>query len=357
MAEQADAYEWRIEGEEAEVVLYSTDDTALERALPAAALPGVLNPVYAAATGSELGTVAVSESHVAPDLISAPVRSLLLVADVAVDQPGILARELPRLLQRNLAEVRSPRLGGAGVRRICELGARAMAEDGLIEEEDLKFFGDYNGEPDSLDRRALSAGERDWERLDKVGVHAVGEVQDTERAGAVGMEYGRLALSLRIGTGDLGRLAISSHRERILGRIWNGSFDTDPELPSAPLDSEEAADFLAALAASANFADGRAALSLYALRRAFEEVAGELVPAVSWTVGGIEERDGVMVHRSNLAVAGEEKILCAGSSIVAGTGKMWGSAPPFEVPEDRGGWPWEEAGLLERLAKLYPLEG
>ena len=356
MAEQADAYEWRTEGEEAEIVLYSTNDAALERVLPTATLPGVLSPAYAAASENELGWVAVSESYVAPDLISSPVRGLLLTADVAVGGLGMQPRELPRLLRRNLAEVRLPLLGGAGVRRICELGARAMAEDGFIEEEDLQFFGDHDGEPDSLVRRALSAGERDWDRLGEVGAHAVGEVIDTERAEAIGMESGRLFLSLRVGAGDLGRLAISGHRERMLGRIWSGSFDTDPEMPAAPAGSEEAVDFLAAANAAANFADGRAALLIYVLRRALEEAAGWLVPAASWTIGGIEERDGALIHRKNLAVAGEEKILCTGSSVAAGTGKMWGSAPPFEVPEDQGRWPWEEAGLLERLAKLDPLE-
>jgi tRNA-splicing ligase RtcB (3'-phosphate/5'-hydroxy nucleic acid ligase) len=42
---------------------------------------------------------------------------------------------------------------------------------------------------------------------------------------------------------------------------------------------------------------------------------------------------------------------------VAGTGNMWASAPPFGVPEEEGRWPWEEAGLLERLATLDPPEG
>jgi hypothetical protein len=36
---------------------------------------------------------------------------------------------------------------------------------------------------------------------------------------------------------------------------------------------------------------------------------------------------------------------------------MRSSAPPFGVLEDESGWPWEEAGLLERLAALDPPEG
>ena len=50
-------------------------------------------------------------------------------------------------------------------------------------------------------------------------------------------------------------------------------------------------------------------------------------------------------------------MLVSGSYAAAGTGNMWSSAPPFGVPEDEGRWPWEEAGLLERLAALDPPEG
>ena len=41
MADHAAEYEWRGEGEEAEVVLFAPDDAAFERVLPAARLPGV----------------------------------------------------------------------------------------------------------------------------------------------------------------------------------------------------------------------------------------------------------------------------------------------------------------------------
>ena len=80
MAEHAAEYEWRGEGEEAEILLYAPDDAAFERVLPAARLPGVESPVYAAASPEGFGWTAVSSSHVAPDLLSLPTRGLLLVA-------------------------------------------------------------------------------------------------------------------------------------------------------------------------------------------------------------------------------------------------------------------------------------
>lgn len=355
MAEHAGDYEWRDEGDGAEVILYAPDDSALERALPSARLPGVEGPVYAAASSEGFGCVTASSSHVAPDLASVPVRGVLLTANVPVESLGTPPGELPNLVRRRLSEVRLPALDGAGVRGVCETGALRAAEDGLIEEEDLPFFGPRGGDPDSLGRRAITAGERDWTKLpEDLEVAQVAEILDTDRAEALGVEAGALALVARVGAGDLGRLALAVHRDRILGRVRGGDFGAGEDLPAAPVETEEAADLLAALAASAGFADGRAALAVYALRRALGDVAGDLRPRAAWTVGGVErdERGDRFLHRRGLAAVVGGEALAAGSRVVVGTGKMWGSAPPFGVTESEGRWPWEEAGLLERLADL-----
>ncbi|HET7479422.1 MAG TPA: hypothetical protein VFJ72_07915 [Rubrobacteraceae bacterium] len=354
MAEHVADYEWRGEGDEAEVVLYAADSSAFERALFAARLPGVESPVYAAASESGFGWVAASTESVAPDLASVPVRGMLLTSDEPVGGLGVRPEDVAPMILRKLAEVGIPALGAAGVRRVCGVGARAAAEDELIEEEDLPFFGSRSGEPDSLDRRAITTGSRSWEeRLgSEIDVYVVGEPFDAERVEEAGIGPGALAIRVRAGSGDLGRLAVSAHRERILRRVWSGEFELDQDLPVAPVGSEEAVDLLAALRSAENFADGRAALLLYALRRALRDMGSDLRIRASWGVGGIEEREGSFVHRRGLATLGEGEVLVAGSSVAAGTGKMWGSVPPFGVEEDEGRWPWEEAGLLERLAGL-----
>ncbi|MCA1687090.1 MAG: hypothetical protein LC714_00455, partial [Actinobacteria bacterium] len=120
MVEHAADYEWRGEGEGAEVVLYAPDEgvaeSAFERILSAARLPGVESPVHAAASPEGLGWVAVSRSHASPDLASVPVRSLLLVADAALSNLGVPPEEVPRLIPRRLSEVRLPRLTGSAIR-------------------------------------------------------------------------------------------------------------------------------------------------------------------------------------------------------------------------------------------------
>ena len=361
MAERAADYEWRGEGEGAEIVLYAPDervaDLAFERILPAARLPGVESPVHAAASPWGLGWVTVSASHAAPDLISVPVRGLLLVADAALGSLGVPPEEVPRLIARRLSEVRLPRLTAAGIRRICETGARGGAEDGLIEEEDLALLDPLPGDPDPLRRRAISAGEWDWDHPGEAHAYIVGEVLDAEATESLGLDQGTLAVVVSSGAGELGRLALAAHRERILGRVRGGDLGAEEDLPAAPVETGEAADLLAALRAAANFADGRAALQIYALRRALERFAGGLSIRAAWRVGGIEDRDASLVHRSNLAAKGEGGILVSGGSVVGATGKMSGSVPPFGAPEDGGDHPWEEAGLLERWAGLDPPEG
>ena len=141
------------------------------------------------------------------------------------------------------------------------------------------------------------------------------------------------------------------------GGVGGGAWGGGGDLPTAPAPSEEAQDLLAALYAAENFADGRAALFSYALRRALEELAGGLEIRAAWRVGGMQELDGFLLHRQNLTAADTGEVLVSGGSVVGGTGKMCASVPQFGTPEDDGRHPWEEVGVLERWAELDPPEG
>jgi hypothetical protein len=278
------------------------------------------------------------------------------VAEAPVESVGALPDEAPRLIGCRLSEVALLDIGEAEVRRLAETGALWAAEEGLIEEEDLPLFAADASDADSLGRRSLAAGARDWTRPGQVRALRVAEILDSEGAEALGLEPGALALVVSAGAEDLDRLALVSHRERISARTAAGDFGAPDDLPAVPMDTGEARDLLAAAVAAANYAAGRAALLTYALRQALREV-GSLGLRVAWAVGGLEERDGWVLHRNGLSAVGARDTLAAGLTIAAGTGKMLGSVPPFEVPEEDGRWVWEEAGLLERWAVLEPLGG
>jgi tRNA-splicing ligase RtcB len=359
LAEHAAEYEWRGEGDEAEIVLYAPDDSAFERALPAASLPGVESPVYAAASQRDFGWATASATHVASDLLSAPFRGLLLVAGTRSENLGVPPQELIHKALRELPEAgsRLPSINESGVGRLCESGAHGAAEDGLVEEEDLPFLGVRPGDADAVGRRALAAGPREWERGVEPDLRLVTEILDTEGAESLGLEEGVLALIVRVDAGDLGRLTLAAHRERLLSLARSEDFGAAHELPAAPAGSGEAEDLIAAVNAAANFADARAARAVWMLRRVMGGAAGGLDLRSAWRTGGIEERDGRLVHRKGLAWAEDRHVLVCGSYAAAGTGNMWASAPPFGVPEEERRWPWEEAVLLERLATLDPPEG
>lgn len=358
MIERTGDYEWRGEGEGAEIVLYAPDDSALERAQPATLLPGIEGPVYAAASSLGFGIAAASSTHLAPDLISAPMRALLLVAGVSVGGLGIPSEEIPRLIFRNLSEVNPPRLGGvAGVSKFCDSGARQAAEQGLIEEEDLAFLKTRRGESDALGRRAIEAGNRGWDQLGNVGVYSAWEVLNAGGAEMLGIGSGALILTVNAGAEDLGGLALDGHRHRIMNRVQGGDFGAELSLPAAPVGSEEAEDLWAATNGISNFADGRASLTLYALREALSDVLGSLRICASYTVGGLEERGIATIHRKNLAGRGVEEAAVCGNDVVSGTEGMLGSVPPFVASNEEGATPWEESGILERWVSLEPLEG
>ena len=359
MAEHAAEYEWRGEGDEAEIVLYAPDDAAIERFLPAARLPGVESPVYGAVSPAGFGWAAASATHLAPDLISAPRRGLLLVAETRSENLGVPPQELRDRTLRQLPEAgsRLPSINTAGVSRFCESGARGAAEDGLVEEEDLPLLDVRQGDADAVGRRALAAGPHAWEGGVEPDPRLVTEILDTEGAESLGLEEGTLVFLLEVDAGDLGRLALAAHKERILSRVRAGEFDEESELPAVPAERGEAEDLVAALEAAANFVDARAARTLWMLRRVLGDVVGRLDIRAAWRTGGIEDHEGLLVHRNGLALAGNGHVLVCGSCVAAGTGNMWASAPPFGIPGEEGRWPWEEAGLLERLVALDPPEG
>ena len=298
--------------------------------------------------------MAASETHAAPDLFSLPAWGLLLVADTTASDLGTPPGEVEGWILRALSETPLPSLGEKEIRRSAEYGASWAAEEGLIEEEDLHFFARIDADADALGRRAIAAGARDWTRRGRISTLRVAEVLDSEGAEALGLGSGSLSLVVSAGAEDLGRLALSSHRERILARVWGGDFGATAELPAAPADSEEAGDLISAVTAIQNYAAARTALIIYALRRVLKEV-GALTLQAAWLVGGLESRDVAVVHRNGLAAVGAGGTLVAGRTVAVGTGGMMESAPSFGVSAADGQWVWEEANLLLRRAVLGPL--
>lgn len=359
MAERTGDYEWRIEGDETEAILYAPDEAALgyprlrEDVEAATGMPGVEGPVYAAASPYGSGWVVSSGSHVAPGLLSVPGAGLLVAASMS-NGAGLRPEELPRLLARRIPEVSMPSLGDSALRAACESGAGWAAEEGFIGEKDLDLFGmaSERGEPDALGNRALAVGAREWDPRPQGMVKAfiVGEVLDSEALEEIGLYDGALVFEASVGAGELGRISLDGHRRRMVSR----DFGDAERLVAAPAGTEEAVDLTASMRAADGYAAARASLLLYALRRAIREEAGGLDLIACWHTGGVEEREGSTIHRRSLARLRRGSILECGGMLSRGTGAMLGSAPAFGPHDTQVGerWAWEEAGLLERVARL-----
>src|SRR5215210_9112481 len=81
-----------------------------------------------------------------------------------------------------------------------------------------RYIGDWSSDvcsSDLLGRRSLVAGSRDWQQGVQPELRVATEVLDTEGAENLGLEAGALTIVFVVGAGDLGRLAIAAHRERL----------------------------------------------------------------------------------------------------------------------------------------------
>ena len=132
-------------------------------------------------------------------------------------------------------------------------------------------------------------------------------------SGEIGSGGGHPRCRSQVDADDLGRLALAAHRERLQAR--SEDFGAESDLPAAPIGRGEAEDLLAALYAAANFADARAARTVWMLRRLLGEAAGGLDIRAAWRVGGVEEREERLVHRKGLALgsslSGSDRILAS----------------------------------------------
>lgn len=370
--EHAEDFIWRGDGEEAEVVVYAPDAEAarrgFERASRAASLPGAEGPVYAAVSVPGYGHAVSSSESVSPEMASAPERGLLLSCEAPGEdfarRLGVAGHQAGREVARRVGEAMYglPRMNASAMRRVCEVGAEVAASEGVIEEEDLAFLDPLPGDPDSAGRRALLAGEREWgQRFADIDPFSIIEVLDSDALEGFGVEPEGLLIGLSVGAGEMGRIAFSLHRERIAHRILSRDFDHVPDpsgggasLCIAPFETEEAQDFVAASGTVSNFADALAALSLLVVRRALGGVVGEMEVRSAWRSGGVGITGEGAAHRYDLASSGDGDQILSGGALCSGTGAMRSSAPMFPVEGPDGLWPWEEAGLLGRIARLGP---
>jgi tRNA-splicing ligase RtcB len=312
----------------------ASQDRALEQVANVAFLPGIVYRSLAMPDihwgyGFPIGGVAafgeddgvVSPGGVGFD-ISCGVRLLKTNLTESDVRPGLrdLVAVMGGLIPRGLGMRGQIHSTESVLRKVFASGGRELLSMGYGREGDLEHTergGVYPGaDPDRVSQRAYERGK------DQLGTMGSGnhflEVQVVEKvflpevARAFGLEEGQVTVMIHSGSRGLGHQICTDYLQ-VMDRVvkQKGWVLPDRQLACAPLDSKEAADYLAAMACACNYAIGNRQALMHWTRVAFEQhfkasdraLGMDLLYDVSHNVARMEthEVDGkarrVCVHR------------------------------------------------------------
>jgi tRNA-splicing ligase RtcB len=304
-------------------------DRSLDQVANVASLPGIVGASYAmpdvhwgygfpiggvAATDVDAGGV-VSPGGVGFD-ISCGVRLLRAPLDRAELEPrrATLMDELARLVPKGTRrgavwEVGSERQ----LRRVLARGAVEVVDRGFGDERDLARCEDggvfQGADPAAVSERALERGLHEVGSLGSgnhfLEVQAVDLVADSAAANALGLHEGQVCVMIHSGSRGLGHQVCTDHVLCMGAAMARYGIDVaDRQLACAPVRSPEGEAYLAAMAATANYARANRHLLAVAARRAFAAAVGtdrlELVYDVSHNLAKLEDHE----------VGGRRQLLC-----------------------------------------------
>ena len=214
----------------------------------------------------------------------------------------------------------SLKLNKKDLKKVLETGAQWPVKNGYGLRDDLLHIEESGclpwADPDLVSERALERGQAQLGTLGSgnhfVEVGYVDTVFEEELAKGIGLFQGQVTVIVHTGSRGLGHQVCSDHIRLLQKAAQKYNFDLpDRELCCAPVRSKEGEQYLAAMAAAANFAFANRQLITAEVRRTFEQVFGlgtarmglQLVYDVCHNIAKFEkhEVDGwqreVVVHR------------------------------------------------------------
>ena len=254
-------------------------DESLQQVRNVAHLPGIVGASIAmpdihwgygfpiggvAATDPDAGGV-VSPGGVGYD-INCGVR--LLRSSLTRDEVGPRMREVVTQMYTNVptgvgAHRKDLRVSGKDLRHVLEKGAAWAVSKGLGRAEDLDTLEERGciagADPDLVSDRAEERGQTQLGTLGSgnhfAEVQYVAEIFDERIAGAFGLFKDQITVMIHSGSRGLGHQVCTDHL-RVMGDATRkyGITLPDRQLACAPIDSPEGRNYLAAMAAAANFA-------------------------------------------------------------------------------------------------------
>jgi tRNA-splicing ligase RtcB len=284
-------------------------DRSLEQLINVATLPGIVGaslamPDIHQGYGFPVGGVAATEP---PDGVVSPggvgydincgVRLLALPLDAAElgERRETLVHEISRRIPVGAGGAGSSGgIRGANLDRVLAEGPRALVEDLGIGSEDEIGYTESGGRLDGADPTAVSARarERGYGQLGTLGsgnhfleLQRVDRVHEAATADAYGLREEGVTLLIHSGSRGLGHQVCTDFVKRMDASLHRFGIELpDRQLSCAPIDSPEGRDYLAAMAAAANFAWANRASIAHRAREAISTVLGHDCAAETRTV-------------------------------------------------------------------------
>ena len=345
--ERVDDYRWRVPRGavpcmRTDAVIFASEsmlpsiseDNSLLQAANVACLPGIVGSSVAMPDvhwgyGFPIGGVAAVDAvtgHISPGGIGFDINCGVRLIRTDLREEDLKGR-LDPLMDALYANIPSG-LGSKGLKRlsrdqiddVLENGSRWAVENGFGWDDDLDVT-ENGGRMESADPSKVSdkAKERGIPQLGSLGsgnhfleVDVVDEVFGEEAAEAFGLEKGTVTVTVHCGSRGCGHQIATDYIREMERYIKKHDISLpDPQLACAPLDSEEGADYFAAMSCGANYAWANRQMITHWIRESFEKVfrssAGDLGMSMVYDVAhniAKKERhnvDGremdVLVHR------------------------------------------------------------
>ena len=279
----------------AEMMAAAGDDQALQQGANVATLPGIVKASVAMPDihwgyGFPIGGVAAMDAEngvISPGGVGFDINCgvRLVMTDLRREDVMPHAEELLFEFQRRIPtgtnDRGSLRLTPRELLDLAEQGVPWLVERGQATEEDLEHIEQGGAIPgasaDAVSKRAVERGHTQVGSLGAgnhfVELQAVDELYDEDVAAAWGVERGQAAVMIHSGSRGFGHQTCTDHLQRMAGAVRQYGYELpDRQLACAPVNSPEGADYLAAMAAAANFAFANRQVMTTQVRGAFEHV-------------------------------------------------------------------------------------
>jgi tRNA-splicing ligase RtcB len=354
------------------------EDRSLEQLQNVATLPGIVDAALAMPDihqgyGFPVGGIAATET---PDGVVSPggvgydincgVRLLALPLEAAElgSRKEALVHQLSREVPSGAGSGGPLPLRPPELERVLTEGPAALVERGVGSADDVEHTesgGRLEGaDPGAVSERARSRGADQLGTMGSgnhfVELQRVEALYDAEAAEAFGLRENQLTVLIHSGSRGLGHQVCTDYVKRMDAALaGHGIRLPDRQLSCAPLSSPEGRDYVAAMAAAANFAWANRHAIAHAVREAVERVLGAEAAAgtrqvydVAHNVAKVEDHGGrrVCVHRK-----GATRAFPAGSDDVPSEYRRVGQ--PVFIPGSMGTGSYVLAGLPGAMERSF----